>query len=70
MSKKRLRWHAFRCLGIDLIQTWYDDRHYCTLYFDTSLIHLDLDSRVQQCEKAKTSAPIVSQFSISDVVHC
>ena len=54
-------WHAFGCLLMDLIQTWYDNRYYCTLNFDTSLIGLDLDSRSQECQKAKTSAPIISQ---------
>ena len=46
---------------MDLIQTWYDDRYYCTLHFDSSLIDLDHDSRSQGYEKAKPSAPIVSQ---------
>ena len=46
---------------MDYIQTWCDDRYYCSLHFDTSLIDLDLDSRSQECEKAKTSAPIISQ---------
>ena len=52
--KKLSHWHAFRCLWMDLIQTQYDDRYYCTLHFDTSLIdlYLDLDSRSQDCEKA------------------
>ena len=47
---------------MDLIQTWSDDRYYCTLHLGTSLIDLDLDSRSQECEKEKTSAPIASQF--------
>ena len=47
-----------------MIQTWYDDIYDCTLHFDTSLIHLDLDSRSQECKKAKTSPPMTSQFSI------
>ena len=54
-------WHAFRHLGTDLIQTWYDDRNYCTLLFDTDLIDLDLDPRSQECAKATISAPIISQ---------
>ena len=29
-------------LWINLIQTWYDDRFYCTLHLDTSLTDLDL----------------------------
>ena len=41
--------------------TWHDDRYYCALYFDTRLIDLDLDSMSQECEKAKTSAPIILQ---------
>ena len=57
---------------MDLTQTWYDDRHYCTLqfdkslidlalHFDTSPIDLDLHSRSQECKKAKTSVPNISQ---------
>ena len=46
---------------MDLIQTWYDDRCYCTLHFDTSLVDLNLDSVSQKCEKAKTSASVISQ---------
>ena len=44
----------------DLIQTWYDDRYFCTLHFDTSLTDHDLDSRSQR-EKAETSVPIISE---------
>ena len=33
----------------------------CTIQFNTSLIDLDLESRSQVCEKAKTSVPIISQ---------
>ena len=44
-----------------LIQTWDHDRYYCAVYFNTSLIDLDLDSRSQECEKATTSVPIMSQ---------
>ena len=33
--------------------------------FDTSLNGLDLDSRSQDCEKAKTSATVMSQNSHS-----
>ena len=43
------------------IHLWYDDRYLCTLDFDISLIDLDLDSRSQECKKAKSSAPIISQ---------
>ena len=44
--KKNLScWHAFRCLWINLIQTWYDDRYCCTLYFGTSPVDRDHDLR-------------------------
>ena len=48
---------------MDLIQTWYDNRCYHTLHFDTitSLIDLAFDSRPQESKKAKTSAPVISQ---------
>ena len=39
----------------------YDDRYYCTLHFDTSLINHDLDSRSRYCEKANT---YLTKFSI------
>ena len=45
--KKLTRWHVFGRLRIDLIQTWSDDRLYCTLQFDTSLIDIGLDSKSQ-----------------------
>ena len=48
---------------MDLIQTLYDDRHYCILHLDTSLPDLDLDSESWEREKAKLF-PIISQFSI------
>ena len=48
-------WQAFGCLWMDLNQTWCDDRCYCTLHFDSSLIGLDLDWRLRECEKAKNS---------------
>ena len=35
------------------IQTRYEDRYYCSLYFDTNLIDLDLDSRSRECENTK-----------------
>ena len=44
-----------------LIQTLSDGRYYCTLHFDTRLIDLDPDSRSQECGKAKSSVPIISQ---------
>ena len=50
---------------MDLIEIWYDDTYYCTLHFETSLIDLDPDSWSQECKKAKTSVPIISQFSIN-----
>ena len=50
---------------MDFIQTWswYVDRYYysCTVHFDTRLIDLGHDSRSQKCEKANTSAAIISQ---------
>ena len=36
------RWQAFRCFQTNLSHTEYDDRHYCTLHFDTSLVDLNL----------------------------
>ena len=68
--------HSDRALWIDLIHTWYDDRSYrhqfCTLHFDTKLIDLDLDSRSQDCEKAKASAVIISKsFQFEwNLVYC
>ena len=46
---------------MDLVQTWYDVRFYWTLHFCTDLIDLDFDSRLRECKKANTSAPIISQ---------
>ena len=46
---------------IKLIQSWYYDRYYCTVHFDISLVDLDLVSRSQECEKATTSARIISE---------
>ena len=60
-ASNNLCWHAFGYLCINLAQTWYDDRYYCTLRFDTSLSDLDLNSRSQECEQVKSSAPIGSQ---------
>ena len=42
---------------MDLIRTWYDDRYFCTLHFDTSLIYLDVESRSHESE---TSAQVIS----------
>ena len=54
----------FGHLQINLIQTGYDDRYFSILHFDTSLIDLELDSRSQECKKAKSSAPIISKSVI------
>ena len=59
----------FRHYWISFIQTWYDDRYYCTLYFDISLIDVDLDSRSQECEIAPTSAPVISH-KVFDQFEC
>ena len=58
--KKLLRYHTFGRFRLSLIQTWHD-RYYCTLPFDSCLIDLDLNSRSKECQKVKTSAPIISQ---------
>ena len=46
---------------MDLIKTWYDDRYYSTLHFDTNLIELDLDSMSQECKKSETCMSVVSE---------
>ena len=46
---------------MDLIQTRYDNRYYCTLHFNTSLIDLNVDSRSQERKKVKPSVAIISQ---------
>ena len=46
---------------MELIQTWNDNRYCITHYSDTSLLALDLVSRSQECEKANTSTPVISQ---------
>ena len=61
VKKHQQYWHAFRHWQISLIQTWYDDRYYWTVHCSISLIDLDLDKRLLECEKAKTSAPIIKQ---------
>ena len=48
-------------LQIYMISAMIDTIIYCTLHFDTSIIDLDLDSRSQESEKAKTFTPIISQ---------
>ena len=65
-SKNLWCWHVFRCLWIDLLWIWCDDRWYWTVHFDTTLpvkltVTLIKQSMPQECEKAKTSAPIISQ---------
>ena len=52
---------AFEQLWTDFVEIYYDDRYYWTLHFDTSLRVLDLHSRSQKCQKARTSASIISQ---------
>ena len=47
---------------MDLIQTWSDDRYYCTLHFDASLIDRGLDSSSQEFETANILAPVTSQM--------
>ena len=54
-------WPTFRLLLMDLNQNRYHSRCFCSLHFDTSLIDLDLDSRSQKRDKAKTFASIISQ---------
>ena len=46
---------------MDLIETWYVDRCYCTLQFNTSLTDIDLDQKSQGWQKAKTFAKNISQ---------
>ena len=52
-------WHAFGYLQISLIQTWYDDRDTIVLSI-LILVRLILDSWSQECEKARTSALVLS----------
>ena len=66
--EKQAREHAFGCLRMDLIQSWYDDKYYCTLHFDTSLTLVILWS--QECEIAECSAPIISQSFQSIWMEC
>ena len=67
LRKKNFKLACIQMFIKNLIKSWFDDRSYCTLYFDTSLIDLDLDSRSQGCEKANTSAPIISQRFLFDL---
>ena len=46
---------------MDLIQTWYVDRYYCTFKFDTSLIDLTLIQGHRSATKQKTFASVISQ---------
>ena len=46
---------------ITLKLTWYDDRHYCTLQFDTSLNDFDLYSRSQLFQNEKSLSLIFFQ---------
>ena len=55
----------FRRSWADVAQAWYDDRYYWTLWSETGLSDLDLDSRSQGCEEAKVSALIIPQNSQS-----
>ena len=63
--KKNQCWHMHICGS-----TWHDDIYYCTLYFDTSLTDLDLNSRSQECEKTKTSEPISPKVFIRFRWNC
>ena len=38
-------WLVFRSLLTDFFQTWYDDRDYYAVHFDSRLHDFDLDSR-------------------------
>ena len=58
---KNCLWGMHSDVLMDLIPTWSDDRYCCTPHFDTGVIDLDLDSGSQDCEKAETTAPIISQ---------
>ena len=54
-------------------QIWFNDRYYWTQHFETSSTDLDLHSRSQECEKAKTSMQIISysfQSIWMNVVYC
>ena len=54
------------CTGtLNVFQTFSDDKHYCTVHFDTSLVNLDLNPRSHLFEKSKTSVIIFLQISHS-----
>ena len=54
---------------MDLIQVWYCDRYYSALRFYSSLTDLYLDSRSQECEKARNSVPVITQSFQSVVME-
>ena len=60
VSKKLQCWPVGRHLWSCKLNTC-EHRFYWTLHFDTSFRDLDLDSRSQGCEKAKTCVPFTSQ---------
>ena len=59
-------WHAFGWFWTNVVQTWYDGRHYWTQQFDTSISDLDPHSRpcVHKSKNfyAKLSHKILNQF--------
>ena len=52
---RHVSWH----LWTDLFQTWYGTKHYYSLQFDSSLNDLDVLSRSQGYEKARSCAVIL-----------
>ena len=56
-------WLVFGHLQSNFSQTWYCDRDYYVLHFDTSLDELDLPSRSQVYDISQTTVPISLQFS-------
>ena len=57
---RKLMLACIRMFMFDFNQTWYDDRYYFVLHFDTSLINIDLHSRSQEYEKVETTASTTS----------
>ena len=54
--------HMLVCIWMfmnNLFQTWYDDSYCWTLQLDTGQNNLDLFSRLQECERAKTAILII-----------
>ena len=43
-------------------ETWHEDRYYSTLHFDSSHGDLNLDSRLQGCQKANFCAKYLTSF--------